>query len=109
MNNFARTLALGREGGRLSDADVFALLEYENDLPAIMKAAAELRDRGHGAAVSYSRKVFIPLTQLCRDSCHYCTFAHPPRSGERAYLTPDEVLASARAGKEAGCREALFT
>ena len=59
-----------------------------NDLAALMATAAELRDRGHGRLVSYSRKVFIPLTKLCRDSCHYCTFAHPPRRGERAYLTP---------------------
>ena len=58
-----------------------------------------LRDRGHGAVVSYSRKVFIPLTQLCRDICHYCTFAQPPRRGDAAYLTPDEVLAIARAGE----------
>jgi len=91
-----------------SQAEALALASCD-DLDALMKEAARLRDRGHGSLVSYSRKVFIPLTQLCRDSCHYCTFAHPPRSGERAYLTPDEVLASARAGKEAGCREALFT
>ncbi|MGI9423247.1 MAG: 5-amino-6-(D-ribitylamino)uracil--L-tyrosine 4-hydroxyphenyl transferase CofH, partial [Hyphomicrobiaceae bacterium] len=58
---------------------------------------------------TYSRKVFIPLTKLCRDVCHYCTFAHPPRKGERAYLTPDEVIAIARAGQAAGCHEALFT
>ena len=109
MNNFARALAVGRDGRRLSDADVFALLDYGNDLPAIMEVAAELRDRGHGAVVSYSRKVFIPLTQLCRDSCHYCTFAHPPRRGTRAYLSKEEVLAIARAGAEAGCHEALFT
>ena len=69
MSSFARALAVGRDGRRLSDADVFALLEYGNDLPAIMKVAVDLRDRGHGAAVSSSRKVFIPLTQLCRDSC----------------------------------------
>jgi FO synthase len=74
-----------------------------------MDAAAALRDRGHGASISYSRKVFIPLTQLCRDSCHYCTFAHPPRRGTRAYLNKEEVLAIARAGVAAGCREALFT
>ena len=55
------------------------------------------------------QKVFIPLTRLCRDSCHYCTFAQPPRRGESAYLSPDEVLAIARAGAAAGCREALFT
>jgi FO synthase len=59
--------------------------------------------------VTYSPKVFIPLTKLCRDVCHYCTFAHPPRRGERAYMTGDEVLAVARAGAEAGCHEALFT
>jgi FO synthase len=79
------------------------------DLDALLARAAALRDRGHGARISYSRKVFIPLTQLCRDSCHYCTFAHPPRRGEAAYLTPDEVLAIARAGAAAGCNEALFT
>ena len=59
--------------------------------------------------VTYSPKVFIPLTKLCRDVCHYCTFAHPPRKGERAYLAPEEVLAIAGAGAAAGCHEALFT
>ena len=53
--------------------------------------------------------MFVPLTTLCRDVCHYCTFAKPPRRGERAYLPLDEVLAIARAGAAAGCREALFT
>ncbi len=59
--------------------------------------------------VTYSPKVFIPLTKLCRDVCHYCTFARPPRRGERAYLREDEVLAIAQAGAAAGCHEALFT
>ena len=59
--------------------------------------------------VTYSPKVFIPLTKLCRDVCHYCTFARHPRRGERAYLTADEVLEIARAGAAAGCHEALFT
>jgi FO synthase len=59
--------------------------------------------------VTYSPKVFIPLTMLCRDVCHYCTFARPPLRGERAYMNGDEVLAVARAGAEAGCHEALFT
>ena len=59
--------------------------------------------------VTYSPKVFIPLTKLCRDVCHYCTFAQPPRRGERAYMSGDEVLSIARAGAEAGCHEALFT
>ncbi|WP_157220136.1 5-amino-6-(D-ribitylamino)uracil--L-tyrosine 4-hydroxyphenyl transferase CofH [Flavisphingomonas formosensis] len=74
-----------------------------------MAEARALRDRGHGAFVSYSRKVFIPLTRLCRDVCSYCTFTRPPRKGERSYLSPDEVLEIARAGAAAGCREALFT
>jgi FO synthase len=71
--------------------------------------ARALRDEGHGHLVTYSPKVFIPLTKLCRDVCHYCTFAHPPRRGERAYMSIHEVLAVARAGAAAGCREALFT
>jgi FO synthase len=71
--------------------------------------ARALRVEGHGRLVTYSPKVFIPLTKLCRDVCHYCTFAHPPRRGARAYMSIDEVLAVARAGAAAGCREALFT
>ena len=79
------------------------------DLPELMRRAAALRDVGFGNVVSYSRKVFIPLTKLCRDVCHYCTFAQPPVPGERAYLTLDEVVDIARRGADAGCREALFT
>ena len=70
---------------------------------------AEARRLRPGPLVTYSPKVFIPLTTLCRDVCGYCTFARPPRRGERAYMTEDEVLAIARAGAAAGCREALFT
>ncbi len=70
---------------------------------------SEARDLCRRPVVTYSPKVFVPLTKLCRDVCHYCTFARPPRRGERAYLTPDEVLEIARAGAAAGCREALFT
>jgi FO synthase len=92
----------------LSRDEALALTACD-DLATLIVRAAALRDEGHGRAISYSRKVFIPLTQLCRDSCHYCTFAHPPRRGQRAYLTPDEALAIARAGAQAGCREALFT
>ena len=79
------------------------------DVRELMQRAAELRDEGHGRVVSYSPKVFIPLTKLCRDVCHYCTFAQPPRRGQRAYLSIEEVLDIARAGAEAGCHEALFT
>src|SRR5918997_963121 len=71
-------------------------------------AAARERRRGSGI-VTYSPKVFIPLTTLCRDVCGYCTFARPPRRGDRAYLREDEVLEIARAGAAAGCTEALFT
>jgi FO synthase len=78
-------------------------------LDELCAEARALRNEGHGHLVTYSPKVFIPLTKLCRDVCHYCTFAHPPRRGERAYMTIDEVLAVARAGAAAGCREALFT
>jgi FO synthase len=70
---------------------------------------AESRRLRRGRLVTYSPKVFIPLTTLCRDVCGYCTFARPPRRGERAFLTEDEVLAIARAGAEVGCTEALFT
>ncbi len=81
----------------------------ELDAADLLERAQELRERGHGPVVTFSPKVFIPLTKLCRDVCHYCTFAQPPRRGERAYMTADEVLAIAQAGAAAGCHEALFT
>src|SRR5215469_18014771 len=107
-SRFDDLLARVREGHVPTEAEALALSSCDN-LVALMMTAAELRDRGHGANVSYSRKVFIPLTKLCRDSCHYCTFAQPPRHAAAAYLSPDEVLAIAQAGARAGCREALFT
>ncbi|HKF14733.1 MAG TPA: 5-amino-6-(D-ribitylamino)uracil--L-tyrosine 4-hydroxyphenyl transferase CofH [Gaiellaceae bacterium] len=70
---------------------------------------AEARRLRRSTVVTFSPKVFIPLTKLCRDVCHYCTFARPPRRGERAYMSEEEVLEVARAGRAAGCREALFT
>jgi FO synthase len=78
-------------------------------LPVLMAQAAALRDEGHGRIQTWSRKVFIPLTQLCRNLCHYCTFSQPPRPGENAYLSREQVLDIARAGRDAGCTEALFT
>jgi FO synthase len=78
-------------------------------LAALMAAAASLRDAAGLPLVSYSRKVFIPLTKLCRDVCHYCTFAERPRAGVPPYLTRAEVLKIARAGAASGCQEALFT
>ena len=71
--------------------------------------ARRLREAGQGRLVTFSPKVFVPLTKLCRDVCHYCTFARPPRRGERAYMSEEEVLEVARAGAAAGCHEALFT
>ncbi|WP_018184324.1 5-amino-6-(D-ribitylamino)uracil--L-tyrosine 4-hydroxyphenyl transferase CofH [Kaistia granuli] len=93
---------------RLTRDEALGLVDMD-DLSPLLAAASARRDFAHGDLVSYSRKVFIPLTQLCRDVCHYCTFAHPPRKGERAFLTREEVLAIAVAGKKAGCKEALFT
>jgi len=78
------------------------------DLPT-EELCAQARALRRGTIVTYSPKVFIPLTKLCRDVCHYCTFARPPRRGERAYMSEEEVLEVARAGSAAGCREALFT
>ncbi|WP_188062451.1 5-amino-6-(D-ribitylamino)uracil--L-tyrosine 4-hydroxyphenyl transferase CofH [Sphingobium sp. KCTC 72723] len=91
-----------------SAGDIAALLGAST-LGAMMKAAEALTLEGHGARVTYSRKVFIPLTKLCRDVCHYCTFATTPARAGDAYLSRDEVLVIARAGVAAGCREALFT
>src|SRR2546427_12376184 len=81
----------------------------DRPLDELCAEARALRDKGHGSLVTYSPKVFIPLTKLCRDGCHYCTFARPPRRGERADMTIDEALAVARAGADRGCREGLFT
>src|SRR6266511_1592271 len=81
----------------------------QRPLDDLCAEARALRAEGHGSLVTYSPKVFIPLTKLCRDVCHYCTFARPPRRGERAYMTINEVLDLARAGAAAGCHEALFT
>ena len=93
---------------RLSRDEAFTLLEC-NDLAGLMRVAAARRDAAHRNVVTYSRKVFIPLTQLCRDVCHYCTFARSPRKTDQAYLALDAVRAIARAGVAAGCKEALFT
>ena len=75
----------------------------------MLERARALRDEGHGRRITYSRKVFIPLTRLCRDVCHYCTFATTPHALPSPFLSEDEVLAIARAGRDAGCDEALFT
>jgi FO synthase len=79
------------------------------ELPHLIAAAGTLRDRGKGRTVTYSRKVFIPLTNLCRDSCGYCTFAKGPRHPDARTLEPDDVLGVAQAGAATGCKEALFS
>ncbi len=93
---------------RLSREEAAALVQCD-DLDALMAVAAARRDRAHRHLVSYSRKVFIPLTHLCRDVCHYCTFARPPKRDQKAFLSVEQVLAIARAGAAQGCKEALFT
>jgi FO synthase len=85
-----------------------AYLDGKVDAGPLFAHARRLRDEGKGRIITYSRKVFIPLTTLCRDRCTYCTFAQPPGGGGM-YLEPEEVLAIARAGAERGCTEALFT
>jgi len=75
----------------------------------LMAEAAAIRDRAHGTRVTFSPKVFIPLTFLCNDTCGYCTFAQPPARVDKAYLDPDDVLRIARQGARNGCHEALFT
>ncbi len=84
-------------------------LADETDLAALMTRAAQLRDAAHGPRISYSRKIFIPLTQLCRNVCHYCTFAQTPKKIGQPYMLPEQILKVAHEGAAAGCHEALFT
>jgi FO synthase len=114
-----RAVARADRGDVLARDEVRALLHARGEqLDRLMVVASRLRDTGLEAAgrpgiVTYSRKVFIPLTRLCRDRCHYCTFATDPaslrREGHGLFLEPDEVLAIARTGALLGCKEALFT
>lgn len=112
MSDYQTLLALATQsaasGQLLTDDEVLALATTA-DTRSLMAVASELRDAGHNNTISYSRKVFIPLTHLCRDVCHYCTFAQVPRKLKAPYLTPEEVLKIARDGAKAGCKEALFT
>ena len=101
-------LVAGEERRGLSRDDALFLLQHA-ETAALLETAGAVRDRVKGRIVSYSKKVFIPLTHLCRDYCGYCTFRSDPVPGRGAYMTPDEVLAVAEAGKRAGCKEALFS
>ena len=108
MTEYEQLLLNVTQGARLSDEEVLSLAGSD-DTSQLMAVAASLRDQGHQNVVSFSKKVFIPLTHLCRDVCHYCTFAQVPRKLKAPYLTPEEVLKIARDGARAGCKEALFT
>jgi FO synthase len=105
-----RALARAERGKALSEDDATELMAARGaDLARLQSVAAQLRDLGSGDRITYSRKVFIPLTMLCRDHCHYCTFAKPPVKLEAPFLTPEEVLSIARGGRARACKEALFT
>ncbi|MEU4179761.1 bifunctional FO biosynthesis protein CofGH [Streptomyces sp. NPDC026589] len=118
-NAMRRALKRARDGVALDVAEAAVLLQARgDDLTDLAASAARVRDAGLEAAgragvITYSRKVFIPLTRLCRDKCHYCTFVTVPgklrRAGHGMFLSPDEVLAIAREGAAMGCKEALFT
>ncbi|RVU21336.1 7,8-didemethyl-8-hydroxy-5-deazariboflavin synthase [Streptomyces antnestii] len=118
-NAMRRALKRSRDGVALDLAEAAVLLQARgDDLRDLTASAARVRDAGLEAAgrpgvITYSKKVFIPLTRLCRDKCHYCTFVTVPgklrRDGHGMYLSPDEVLDIARRGAEMGCKEALFT
>ncbi|GGK58589.1 FO synthase [Planomonospora parontospora subsp. parontospora] len=110
-----RALARARDGKALDPSEATVLLHArDSHLETLLGHAGRVRDAGLEAVgrqgiITYSRKVFIPLTRLCRDRCGYCTFATAPHKLESAFLGPDEVLEIARQGAAAGCKEALFT
>ena len=109
MNESQQTiLRRAAEDRPLSQPEALALADW-SDSAALCEAAAAVRDRASGPLVSYSRKLFLPLTHLCRDVCHYCTFARTPRHLESAYMPLEQVLEQARAAAAVGCKEALFT
>ncbi|MEX2479632.1 MAG: radical SAM protein, partial [Gammaproteobacteria bacterium] len=102
-------LATAAAQGELPSEHAALALADANDLAGLMAAAAALRDAGFGNGVTYSRKIFIPLTQLCRDVCHYCTFAQAPKRLAEPYMSLEAVVELAREGQRLGCKEALFT
>ena len=106
--DISRALRVVETGGRIEAAEALVLAGF-GDVSGLTMLAEQVCLAGHGMHVSFSKKVFIPLTKLCRDVCHYCTFAQRPRRGEPAFLSPGAVLEIARAGKAADCKEALFT
>src|SRR6478752_3346224 len=117
-NAMRRALRRARDGVALDAAEAAVLLQARGaDLLDLCASAARVRDAGLEAAgrpgvITYSKSVFIPLTRLCRDKCHYCTFVTVPgklrRAGHGMFMSPDEVLEIARRGAELGCKEALI-
>jgi FO synthase len=111
--SFAEALAAAssQAGGELSREAALALIRAREgeELDQLLRAASRLRDKLKGRGVSYSKKVFIPLTNLCRDYCGYCTFRKDPGQAGARTMTPDEVLEVAEAGARLGCKEALFS
>ncbi len=97
------------EAGESLNREEALLLFRGVTLDELLRAAASLRDRAKGRTVSYSRKVFIPLTTLCRDRCGYCTFRRDPGEDGAHFMTPEEVLSAAESARRAGCKEALFS
>lgn len=96
-------------GVRLAEADAIALIQcHDDDLPAVLTAAGELRDQSKGRVVTYSRKVFLPVTNLCRDRCTYCTFRKDPGEPGAWTMSPAEIAQWSRRGRSLGCREALM-
>ncbi len=104
----ADTFALLEAGAVLDDEQALGLVAL-NEAESLIPLAGSLRDSGHGQLVTYSRKVFLPLTHLCRDVCHYCTFAQTPKRIELPYMPVDAVLESVKQAEAQGCKEALFT
>jgi len=99
-----------REGVSLSREMACRLVECsDEDLPALLQAARLIKEKFKPEVITYSRKVFLPLTNLCRDYCGYCTFRRDPGEAGAHTMTPDEILEVARAGEKLGCREALFS
>lgn len=101
-------LACGVDGRSLTREQALTLMENAS-LPSLLEAASALRDRTKGRAITFSRKVFIPLTTFCRDRCGYCIFRKDPGDPGGRYMEPEEVLQVAKSAKAAGCKEALFS
>ncbi|PYO28894.1 MAG: 7,8-didemethyl-8-hydroxy-5-deazariboflavin synthase subunit CofG, partial [Candidatus Rokuibacteriota bacterium] len=110
LSSLERALERAREGRRPDAAEAETLLDTPTaQLPALLDAASAVRDRGRGRRITFSAKVFVPLTTLCRDYCGYCTFRKDPGEPGAFTMTPDQVLALVKAGERLGAKEALFS